>query len=77
MMNWYAVQTQHENLAVEHLKRQGFSVWMPICEQIIRRARKSKRVWRPLFPGYLFINLDVETAQWRSINGTIGVISGG
>ena len=28
---------------------------------------------RPLFPGYLFINLDVETAQWRSINGTIGV----
>ena len=74
-MNWYAVQTQpnRENLAVEHLKRQGFSVWMPICEQIIRHARKSKRVWRPLFPGYLFINLDVETAQWRSINGTIGV----
>ena len=74
-MNWYAVQTQpnRENLAVEHLKRQGFSVWMPICERIIRHARKSKRVRRPLFPGYLFVNLDVETAQWRSINGTIGV----
>ena len=74
-MNWYAVQTQpnRENLAVEHLKRQGFSVWMPICERIIRHARKSKRVRRPLFPGYLFINLDVKTAPWRSINGTIGV----
>ena len=74
-MDWYAVQTQpnRENLAVEHLKRQGFSVWMPICERIIRHARKSKRVRRPLFPGYLFVNLDVETAQWRSINGTIGV----
>ena len=74
-MDWYAVQTQpnRENLAVEHLKRQGFSVWMPLCERIIRHARKSKRVRRPLFPGYLFINLDVETAQWRSINGTIGV----
>ena len=74
-MNWYAVQTQpkRENLAVEHLKGQGYSVWMPICERIIRHARKSKRVRRPLFPGYLFINLDVETAQWRSINGTIGV----
>ena len=74
-MDWYAVQTQpnRENLALEHLKRQGFSVWMPLCERIIRHARKSKRVRRPLFPGYLFINLDVETAQWRSINGTIGV----
>lgn len=74
-MNWYAVQTQpkRENLAVEHLKRQGFCVWMPLFERIIRHARKSKRVLRPLFPGYLFINLDVETAQWRSINGTIGV----
>ena len=73
-MDWYAVQTQpnRENLALEHLKRQGFSVWMPLCERIIRHARKSKRVRRPLFPGYLFINLDVETAQWRSINGTIG-----
>ena len=74
-MDWYAVQTQpnRENLAVEHLKRQGFSVWMPLCERIIRHARKSKRVRRPLFPGYLFVNLDVGTAQWRSINGTIGV----
>ena len=74
-MNWYAVQTQtnRENLAVEHLKRQGFSVWMPICERIIRHARKSKRERRPLFPGYLFINLDVKTTRWRSINDTIGV----
>ena len=74
-MNWYAVQTQpnRENLAAEHLQRQGFRVWMPLCERIIRHARKSKRVLRPLFPGYLFINLDVKTAQWRSINGTIGV----
>ena len=74
-MNWYAVQTQpnRENVAMEHLKRQGFSVWMPLCERTIRHARKSKRVWRPLFPGYLFINLDVENTQWRCINSTIGV----
>ena len=48
-------------------------MWMPLSERIIRHARKSKRVRRPLFPGYVFVNLDVETAQWRSINGTIGV----
>ena len=74
-MKWYVVQSQpnRENLAVEHLKLQGFSVWMPSYERIIRHARKSKLMRRPLFPGYLFINLDVENAQWRSINGTVGV----
>jgi len=74
-MNWYAVQTQpnRENLAVSHLERQGFDVWLPRIERIIRHARQTKRVWRPLFPGYLFINLDLETARWRAINGTVGV----
>ena len=24
-------------------------------------------------PGYLFINLNLETARWRAINGTVGV----
>ncbi len=74
-MNWYAVQTQHnrENLAVTHLQRQGFDVWLPCCERIVRHARQVKRVRRPLFPGYLFINFDLEAARWRAVNGTIGV----
>ena len=74
-MNWYAVQTQpnRENLAVSHLERQGFDVWLPRIERIIRHARQTKRVRRPLFPGYLFINLDLKTARWRAINGTVGV----
>ena len=74
-MNWYAVQTQpnRENLAVSHLERQGFEVWLPRIERIIRHARQTKRVRRPLFPGYLFINLNLETARWRAINGTVGV----
>ena len=74
-MNWYAVQTQpnRENLAVAHLERQGFNVWLPRIERIIKHARQAKSVRRPLFPGYLFVNLDLETARWRAINGTVGV----
>ena len=74
-MNWYAVQTlpNRENLAVSHLERQGFDVWLPRIERIIRHARQTKRVWRPLFPGYLFINLDLEKVRWYTINGTVGV----
>jgi len=74
-MNWYAVQTQpnRETLAVVHLERQGFNVWLPRIERIIKHARQAKSVRRPLFPGYLFINLDLETVRWRAINGTVGV----
>ena len=74
-MSWYAVQTQanRERLAVSHLERQGFHVWLPCCPRIINHARKSKRVFRPLFPGYLFVNIDLETNGWRAINSTVGV----
>ena len=48
-------------------------MWLPRIERIIRHARQIRRVKRPLFPGYLFINLDLETARWRAINGTVGV----
>ena len=75
-MYWYAVQTKphRENLAALHLKRQGFDVWLPCVENTVRHARTTRRVRRPLFPGYLFINLDVENTGWRAINGTVGVI---
>ena len=74
-MNWYAVQTQpnRENLALAHLERQGFDVWLPHIKRIIRHARRDKSVRRPLFQGYLFINLDLEKVRWRAINGTVGV----
>jgi transcriptional antiterminator RfaH len=27
----------------------------------------------PVFPGYIFVNLDLERDRWHSVNGTIGV----
>ena len=75
-MKWYVVQTHpnKENLALFHLNRQGFQVWLPRVERVVKHARQVKRVHRPLFPGYLFVNLDPENAAWRVINGTIGVL---
>ena len=46
-------QPNREDLAVVHLERQGFDVWLPRIERIIRHARQAKSVRRPLFPGYL------------------------
>ena len=43
------------------------------CARGLSDTQGAHRVRRPLFPGYLFVNLDIDTARWRSINGTVGV----
>ena len=76
MSQWYAVQTQprSEDRAVGHLLRQGFDVYMPRYAKKRRHARRVDTVAAPLFPGYLFIRRDLDSAPWRSIDGTRGVI---
>ena len=76
-MSWYVVRTQsnQEDKACFNLKKQGFEIYLPRYNKTIRHARKTQTVKRPLFPGYLFVNIDLENARWRSVNGTYGVIS--
>jgi transcriptional antiterminator RfaH len=41
----------------------------------VRHARKLRTVLAPLFPGYVFVILDLSRDRWRSVNGSIGVAS--
>lgn len=77
MKSWFVVRAKPgaEERAVWHLKNQGFEAYLPRYRKQIRHARKTSNVLRPLFPGYLFVNLDMENQRWRAINGTIGVLS--
>lgn len=75
MRRWYVVQTKprDESTALLHLRRQGFDGYLP---RILKRRRHARRVDTtpaPLFPGYLFVALDLAAARWRSIQGTVGV----
>ena len=74
---WYAVNTlpKREPMAVMNLERQNYRHFMPKIRKTVRHARKTKTVLAPLFPGYLFVELDLAIDQWRSINGTYGVAS--
>lgn len=38
-----------------------------------RRALKFDTRPTPVFPGYIFVNLDLERDRWHSVNGTLGV----
>jgi transcription elongation factor/antiterminator RfaH len=72
---WYAVHTLPfaEARAEHQLQRQEFRTFQPRRYRTIRHARKLSTVEAPFFPRYLFIVLDLDRHQWRSVNGTIGV----
>ncbi len=77
MTNWYVVNThaRSENAALEHLRRQGFTAYLPCYRKRRRHARKTDIVAAPLFPGYLFVCMDIARTRWRAIRSTIGIKS--
>ena len=77
MKAWFVVRTKTgaEERAVWHLNNQGFEAYLPRYRKEVRHARKTSIVLRPVFPGYVFVRMDLEQQRWRAINGTMGVIS--
>ncbi|MFQ5957931.1 MAG: transcription termination/antitermination protein NusG [Alphaproteobacteria bacterium] len=76
MKRWYVVHAQRncESRADHHLRRQGFETYVPRYAKRRRHARRIETVAAPLFPGYLFVRMDLLRARWRSVNGTVGII---
>lgn len=72
---WYVVKTlpRREIFAAQHLENQGFATFLPKQVKTVRHARRVRTGLAAFFPSYLFVEMDVERARWRSINGTRGV----
>lgn len=76
-MNWYLVHTKprQETCALENLQNQGFTCYLPMlaCEKLVRGKLQS--TCTPLFPRYLFIQLDTQLQgkSWAPIRSTKGV----
>ncbi|MCW5773880.1 MAG: hypothetical protein KIT16_19720 [Rhodospirillaceae bacterium] len=75
MERWYVAEThpQAEARALEHLARQGYAAYLPRYSKRRRHARRTDTVKAPLFPGYLFVFMDVAKTRWRAIRSTIGI----
>ena len=75
MERWYVVQTHPrvEQRAAWHLCNQGFGAYLPQHLKRRRHARRTEWVRAPLFPGYLFVAMDIARMRWRAIASTIGV----
>lgn len=74
---WYVVYSQphREFYAQTQLAAQGFQSFLPRYRKTVRHARRLTTVSAPFFNRYLFVALDLNRDQWRSIYGTFGVTS--
>jgi transcription antitermination factor NusG len=74
---WFVARTltYREHGAQFNVNRLGFSTYFPTLRRTVRHARKMRDILAPLFPGYVFVVLDLSRDRWRSINGAIGVAS--
>jgi len=75
MNRWYVVSTQvnAEDKAVFHLRNQNYDSYFPRYLKQRKHARKLDWVPAPMFPGYVFLRLDIDLDQWRSVRSTVGV----
>jgi transcriptional antiterminator RfaH len=75
MGRWVVVNTHphREYLALENLNRQKFSAYCPQILKRVTHARRTQDVLRPLFPSYVFVQINAELQRWRSILSTFGV----
>ncbi len=76
-VRWFVVRTlaNQDRRAEQQLIQQAFVTYLPLVERSVRHARKIRQVRAPLFPGYLFIELDLARDRWRCVNSTFGVSS--
>ena len=75
MMLWHAVASKprRELWARTNLWEREIEVYLPLVQCWRRHARKRELVERPLFPGYLFVHVDLEETSSRAIDMAEGV----
>lgn len=78
--HWYALRSKprKEDALSRQVNSQGFEVFYPQLR--VNPVNPRSRKWRPYFPGYLFIHVDLEQAglsvfQWMPYS--LGLVSFG
>jgi len=73
--SWYLLycKAKEEHRAAQHLQNQGIESFHPV--KPVKRIRKGVRSVQSesLFPNYLFVKLDPETANFNAVRSTRGV----
>jgi transcription antitermination factor NusG len=72
--DWYAfrVRPRHEKIVSKSLRGKGYEEFLPLTRSKRKWADRSTIVEMPLFPGYIFC--DIERAEIGSIRCTYGIL---
>jgi len=74
-MNWYLVMSKprEEERAYENLVYQQYNCYLPKVK--IEKIKQGKKIQllEPLFPRYLFVQLNSITDNWGPVRSTLGV----
>ena len=70
---WFACSTRsrHERAVAVALERKGIDCYLPLLPRISRWSDRSKTIWWPAFPDYLFVR--ISAAQMTSVRTTPGL----
>ena len=73
--SWYLAQYKPNaaQIAVRNLENQSFCTFLPLLETTKRKGKIFQRQIRPLFPGYVFVQLNPNQGPWRRVNSTRGI----
>jgi len=79
MENWYVIQTKpkKEQEADSYLSTKGVEIFSPLIEAFSMRNGRVGKELKPLFPGYIFGNFDLEhnypLVRWaRGVKSVLG-----
>lgn len=68
---WYALYTRSrfEKKLMGELNNRQVEVFLPVREVLHRWKDRKKKIWAPLFPGYIFVNhIDTPENRYRVLN---------
>ncbi len=76
-LNWYAVRTRsnYEHKVNCLLAKKSSNTFYPTVLKWSRRKDRKKKIARPLFPGYLFVECTCSPYDWLEIKKTDGVVN--
>jgi transcriptional antiterminator RfaH len=76
MIEWFALQTRHrfEKKVALQLNQKSLEAYLPLRMEKHAWSDRQKSVSIPLFPGYVFVNLDASRDARRVVLQTAGMI---
>ncbi|MCK4252296.1 UpxY family transcription antiterminator [candidate division WOR-3 bacterium] len=75
-MSWYAAYTRpnHERVVDKLLRDKGIGTFLPKVIVPSRRRDRKILIKRPLFPNYLFVELNQARGNWMKVFRTPGLV---